>query len=243
MLTKIEGIVLQIIKHNDKNNIVTLYTRQRGRVSFLSSAASTKRGKVRNARLGLMSLVESVVNFKENRDLQYLGQVESPVPWRNLYFDPMKSAIAFFMAEFLNKLLNSTECDPPLWSYLIESLHHLDRMERGIANFHICFLIRLLPFMGIEPDLTDYRDGCRFDMIAGTLTDPMAGVTHNNVLDSAVTARLRVLRRMNFRNMHLYRFSVEERRYLLSKLMHYYSLHLPIREEMKSLEVLQTLFC
>lgn len=240
MLTRIKGIVLQTIRHNDKNNIIVLYTRERGRVSLLSSAAGGKQGKIRNARLSLMAVVESDVNFKETRELQYLGAINPVISWRNIYFDPMKSALAFFMAEFVNKLLYTSDADPALWDFLVGSLHHLDTLDKGIANFHIAFLIRLLPFMGIEPDITGYSPGAIFDLQAGEYTDDF---TRKGVYLSAIdSARVALLLRMNYGNMHLYRFNVEERRNLLNVLIKYYSLHLPIREDLKCMEVLRELF-
>lgn len=251
MLTKIEGIVLQTIRHNDKNNIVALYTRQRGRVTFLSPVSSSKRGKLRNARLGLMSVVEAQVNFKESRELQFLGHPESPMPWKNIYFDPMKSSITFFMAEFLNKLLRGGESDPNMWDFIIASMRYLDRLEKGVANFHLAFLIRLLPLTGIEPDISAYQPGMAFDMQTAEFFDQESNVNRPeslsvkkalHLLDPSEASNLRSLARMNYRNMHLFRFTVEERRRLLSGLLRYYNLHLPVSSDLKSPEVLQTLF-
>lgn len=242
MLTKLRGIVLQTIRHNDRNDIVTLYTQQRGRVALLSPAGGTsKSARMRRARLGPLALVETEVNFRETRDLQFLGEVASPHLWRNLYFDPMKSAMTVFMAEFLNRMLRTGEADEPMWLFLLNAIHSLDTLRRGISNYHIAFLIRMLTFAGISPDLDSYRDGRYFDLLAGEFSDMMP--LHRNYLNPVEAAYIPVLMQMNFRNLHLYRFNVEQRRRLLSGLMHYYSLHLPIREDLKSLEVLREVFC
>ncbi len=248
MIIEIEGIVLQTIRHTDKNNIVTLYTRERGRVTFISPIGKTKTGRARNARLGLLSVVSSNVNFKENQELQYLGTLETPIHWKNLYFDPRKSSIAFFIAEFLNKILRANQGDATLWNYILSSIHHLDVSKREIANFHIVFLFNLLPFIGIEPDLAEYCPGMYFNMQTAELIYPQSASeiktfqANPNILDSDETRQLHLLSRMNFRNYRLYRFNVGDRRKVLSKMMRYYSLHLPISTDFKSLDVLQTLF-
>ena len=240
MLTRIKGIVLQTIRHTDKNNIIVLYTRERGRLSLLSSASSGRQGRIRNARLNLMSVIESDINIKESRELQYLGTVNPLMSWHNIYFDPMKSALAFFMAEFLSKLLYSSDSDPALWDYLVTSLHKLDTLQNGLSNFHIAFLIRLLPFMGIEPDVQYGGKDALFDMQAGEYTcDMLNSGIYLSVEESAL---IPILMRMNYRNMHLYRFNVEDRRKLLNTLIRYYTLHLPLRDNLKCLDVLRELF-
>ncbi|MDE6682692.1 MAG: recombination protein O N-terminal domain-containing protein, partial [Muribaculaceae bacterium] len=50
-IERVTGIVTDIVRHNDRHNIVTLFRRSRGRVSFLSPAGSGKAGRARNARL------------------------------------------------------------------------------------------------------------------------------------------------------------------------------------------------
>lgn len=241
MLTKISGIVLQTTRHNDRNDIVTLFTRQRGRVALLVRAGgATKSARMLRARLSPLAIVETEVNFRDTRDLQFMGSVSSPYPWRNLYFDPMRSSMAIFLAEFLNRLLRASDADEPMWKFLLHAINALDTMKRGISNYHIAFLLRLLPFAGIAPDLDTFSHGRYFDLQSGEFTDmpPM----HRNFLMPADAASIPLLMRMNFRNLHLFRLNVEQRRTLLRWLMHYYSLHLPVGEDLKSLDVLREVF-
>ena len=240
MLTKLTGIVLQTIRHNDRNDIVTLFTRQRGRVALLVGAGNGKTARMRRARLSPLALIETEVNFRETRDLQFIGEISSPHLWRNLYFDPVKGAMTVFMAEFLNRLLRASEADEPMWRFLLSALHSLDTLERGISNYHIAFLIRLLPFAGISPDLDSYRPGRVFDMQDGSFADipPL----HRHFIPAAEAAYIPLLMRMNFMNLHRFRFNVGQRRQLLQWLLRYYSLHLPVGEDLKSLEVLRDVF-
>lgn len=242
MLKKLRGIVLQTIRHNDRHNIVTLFTEQEGRVALLMPSGSSKQSRMRRARLSPLSLIETEVNFREGRDLQFLGEIHTPTPWRNLYFDPMKSSMAIFMAEFLNRLLRTNEAEPSLWKFLVYSIDSLDQLKRGIANYHLAFMIRLLPFVGIQPDTDSFRTGRWFDLLAGEFTDSPGLFTHRDCLTPQEAGEMVILLRMNFRNLHLFRMNVEQRRDLLQKLLRYYSLHLPMGEDMRSIEVLREVF-
>jgi DNA repair protein RecO (recombination protein O) len=55
-------------------------------------------------------------------------------------------------------------------------------------------------------------------------------------------SHIRLLMRMDFATMHLFRLSRAERNRILELLLHYYRLHLPDFPELRSVQVLQELF-
>lgn len=239
-IEKITGIVTDIVRHNDRHNIVTLFTRSRGRVSFLSPAGKGKTGRMRNARLQLLSVVESDVNFRESRNLQSLGSVGLTVVWKDLYFNPVKGAIVMFLSEFLNHYLREASPEPNLWDYVYYSLSELDRRKKGYANFHLSFLIGLLHFAGITPDITELEEGDYFDMQSGIVVAERP--QHRNFLYPSETALLPLIMRMNVDNDRFFKFKGGERRELLRKLLQYYSIHFPGMMNLKSPEILAEIF-
>lgn len=239
-IEKIRGIVLNSIKHNDKNNIVSLFTETRGRVSFISPVGSGKSGKIRNARLLPLSVVESDVNFRPNDNLQYLGTISPVYIWHDIYFNPMKSAITYFLADFLNKYFKEASQDKVAWRFIVTAIEKFDSMDCSLANFHLWFLIRFLDFAGITPDLSNYKKGDFLDMRAG-LPSPVPPV-HEDRLMPAEMETVALLQRMNLSNFHKFRFSVSERRRILELLLKYYSIHYPGLGNLKSLEILSELF-
>ncbi len=154
-LEKIKGIVIDSVKHNDRHNVITLYTRERGRMSFISSTGSGKRSRMRNARLLPLSVIETEVNIKGGWDLHLLGTIAPLEIWHDLYFNPVKSAITLFLSEFLNRYLRDDTQVPATWVYIHYSLMSLDNASRGLANFHICLVIAFLEMAGISPDLSN----------------------------------------------------------------------------------------
>lgn len=240
MITKIHGIVLSVVRHNERNNVVTLYTAERGRMACLSAAGSGKSGRLRNARLQPLAIVESEINIRENRELQFLGTISTPLPWRDIYFNPSKAPIVIFLSEFLRKILHTAEADRNTWDFLTSSLAELDSANTSTANYHLAFLIRYLHLAGIAPDPTDYQPGDFFNMRTADFSPAHPG--HHDILIPEDAALLPLMMRMDFRNMRRFRFNVDQRRRLLRLLLNYYSLHLPMSAEMKSLDVLQELF-
>ena len=237
---KIRGIVINVRKYNDRNCIVTLYTRERGRVSFISAMGNGKASNSRRARLQPLSLIETEVNFKAGSELQRLGAVNNPEMWNDLYFHPVKIAIALFVSEFLYKLLNDTIPDGRLFDFLEKSIRYLDRMKSGISNFYIPFLVSMLTFSGIQPDTSQSGQGRVFEFASGSFV-PRQEAKGTFLKDEDGEA-VKFVSRINFNNMKCLRLNGANRRQILYGLLNYYSYHFPGLGNMKSPDVLRETF-
>lgn len=245
MIEKIEGIVLNVVKHNDSHNVVTLYSRRRGRMAFLVPVGKSKSGRMRNAILSLMAIVGAEVNFKEGKELYNLRRVEPLRLWHSIYSNPVKSALLFFIAEFSTRLLRQYPPEEKMWRYLTGALQRLeDSPTSSVANFHIAFLVGMLSVAGIEPHTGHFEKGDRFDMISGEFGLPGLPEIErrHHFLDEKESALVPLLSRINFRNMTRYRFSRAERNHVLDRLLEYYAFHLPIGADFKTLPVLRESF-
>lgn len=240
MSEKITGIVLNVRKYNDRSSVVTLYTRSRGRLSFLSPMGSGKASNARRARLQPLSLITTDLKFKSTVELQHLGSISSPEVWNDLYFNPLKLSLAIFISEFLYRLLNAEMADPELFDFIVESLRLLDRMERGVADFHIPFLVSLLSFSGIQPNTEGYEPGKVFDFNSGSFLWPEE--TAGPVLSEEESPGIFLISRINFSNIKRLRLSNANRRQIISGLLNYYAYHFPGIGNLKSPEILRELF-
>lgn len=253
MTEKIEGFVIDIVRHNDRHNVVSLYTRTRGRMAFLVPVGKTRQGKARNAVITHMACLGADINIRGGKELYHLG---TPTPvrlWHGIYFHPVKSSVLYFLTDFLNRLLRQSPPDTQLWDFIYTSLEALDSLPATrIANFHIAFLTRLLPFVGISPsvgreDIVINRGGATimlFDMLSGRMVDPEkpTGLQRRLLLTPRESAFIPYLTRINYTNMHHFLLSGTERREILDGLLRYYSLHLSLPTTLPSLEVLHDLF-
>ena len=245
MIERIEGIVTDVIKHNDKHNVVTLYTRTRGRMAFLVPVGSSKTGRMRNSTLSLLAVVGADVNIRGGKELYTLRQVQPLRMWHGIYANPVKSSLLFFLTEFCNRLLRQYPADHLLWDYIIRSLEILDSLPtERVANFHLAFLIRLLPIVGIEPSASKREDDERFDLLSGEMIDPHHPefLRRRMLLSEEESSLVPLFLRMNFRNMACYRLTRNQRSRLLDILLSYYANHLPIGTDFRSLPILRSLF-
>lgn len=241
MYQKITGIVLHTLKYNDVSNIVDIYTGQAGKLSFMVKLARPKKGGVRASFFQPLALVELEADIRPNGNLHRIREAKSLQPFRTLPYDPYKSSISLFLAEFLYRALKDEGPNEPLFAYLQYSIRWLDECEgRNFANFHLVFLMRLSRFLGLYPNVDDYTPGCYFDMLNACFTPllPKGGA----YLKPEEAVRIRSLLRMNYETMHLFAMSRSERSRCLVVINDYYRLHVPDFPVLKSLEVLKELF-
>lgn len=240
MTEKFAAIVLDITRHNDKHNIVTTFSRKRGRIVFLSPCGSGRAGKMRQSRLQPLSVIEGDLRFSQTAELQKLGAFSLQEVWSDIYFHPVKQMMALFLSEFLNRLLKASMPDENLWDYIVSSLRLLDGMKKGVADFHIAFMSSLLPFMGIQPDASQYRQGMAFDMRSGAFSSAIP--THPDFLTGEESRFASILSRVNFVNVKAMRLNGDMRHRILTLLLKYYSIHFPGASNLKSLEVIHDIF-
>ncbi len=240
MLQTLHCIALRTIKYNERHSILSAYSCEVGRVSFLVPAGSGKEALRRRALMMPMSVFECVVDMRPSRDIYNMKDPRADVVLHGIYSHPVKSAVALFIAEFLGIVLRESQEDELLYAFLKDSITRFDAVNDGLANFHICFLLRLGHFIGIIPDMSTYSEGRYFDMVDGTfrVTPPLHS-RHLNQEDSSI---LSSLMRMNYDNMHRFRLSRENRNRILDIVLEYYSIHYASLSSLKSKDVLRELF-
>lgn len=234
-------IVLRTIRHNDRHNIVTAYSLEAGRVSFLVPAGAGREATRRRALLVPLAPVELVASTQAVSDLMTMQDPSPMVTLHSVTSSPVKASITLFVAEVLAMVLREGPPDELLFNYILHSVETLEGLPSSrAANFHISFLISLSRLLGIGPDAGSYRAGMVFDLIDGRfrLTAPM----HTRFLSVDRSAVLARLMRMDMTNMHLFRFSRRERNEALDLILEYYSLHYTSLTSLRSLDILRELF-
>lgn len=240
MLTKTRAFVLHSIKFNDASMIVDLFTYEHGRLAFVVRIPKTSKARVRKLYFQPLALLDVEYDYRINAKLQHLKEVSFAVPLAGIPFEPVKSTIALFLAEFLSRALYSEQHDAPLYYYIEKSILWLDACSAGVANFHLVFLLHLSRFLGFYPNLDHDGNDDFFDLRAGAFCQyPPA---HADVLRDHEAALVRLMMRMTYENEHVFALSHSDRNRCLDIILDYYRLHLVDFHELKSLQVLREIF-
>lgn len=240
MFLKTRAIVLHCLKYSDKATIVHLISEERGRLSCIVYGASGKKRGSKMAFMQPLSLVELEIEMQADRDLHQIKEARPFQIVNSIQMNPVKNALALFLAEFLYRTLRESPTDKLMFCFLKESVQALERSEQGIANFHLVMLLHLTRFLGFFPNTETIGLHFYFDMVNGVFTSTCP--LHKQFLRPDESAVLYQLMRINYENMHKFRFSRRERGVILEHILAYYRIHLTEIGKMKSLPVLMELF-
>lgn len=240
MLQKHVGVVLHTVKYSDKSNIVHIYTEQGGRMSFLVPVQRSRKSTVRQVLFQPLSVVEFEADIRSRSSLHPIKEAKAWYLFQSLPYDPYKSAIGMFLAEFLYRALKEETTNLPLYAYLVHSVQWLDMCRESFANFHLVFLMRLSRFLGLYPNVEGYVAGDYFDLMNACFVPEQP--CHGMFVRPPEASHICNLMRMNYDTMRFFPMNRMERNRCLDIINEYYRLHLPDFPELKSLPVLQELF-
>lgn len=240
MPDKIEGIVLTTVRHSDRALIAGVYTPAHGYLSLLIEVGAAHTARRRGAMLMPLSRITFEARTSIPRELLRPRGLAFAHTYRTLYFNPPKTAIVFFMAEFLTKLLRYSDADPHLYRFIAYSLDALDCMTTSVANFHIIFLSTLASYMGIQPNTEDYTPHSIFDMRGGCYVTLHPG--HKDILLPPAARLPMLLRRLDYSSMHHLHLRRPERTTMLNAILRYWGIHFPGTANLRTPDVLATLF-
>lgn len=239
MLTKHAAIVLRVIKYNEKTDIADLLTRE-GKVSFLIPASRSHKSKVRRNLFQPLSVLEIEADIRQRRELHRIKELRLLLPVANISSNPFKTAMAFFIAEFLGRIMKPEDDCGTFFDYVLSSIEWLDGAGSGYANFHLVFLVKVSRFLGLQPSMRGYADGMCFDLQSSSFVD--ASVPLPYMLTADETKAFRTIMRLNYSDMHLFKMSREQRNRCMELLLMYYTIHIADLSDMKSVPVLKSLF-
>lgn len=240
MLLKTRGLVLSTINYSDKYILVQVFTETFGRVTYMVSKTKGKNTKVSRSLFSPLAILDLEVEHQASRDIQRIREARSDIHLYGISSDIAKTSMAFFLSEFLTRVLKDTNDSKFLFGFLDQSIQILDITEYNIANYHLVFMLKMSHFMGFYPNLEEYADNDLFDMINGEFVhqQPM----HRHFLDRRESKTLSLLARISYENMHHFVFSRQDRVTVINKIVDYYRLHLYDFPALKSLDVLHELF-
>lgn len=236
-------IALRTTRVNDRTSILSAYSLEQGRVSFAVNAGGGREARRRRALLMPLGLVECQADFRPGRDISYMSEPRPLIAMDMIYSHPVKNAIALFLAEFLSLVLRESASDPARFAFIAGAVGRLASASgREAANFHICFLIRLGRFMGIEPDFASWSEDRLFDMTDGIFKSVGTASPRSRLLSREDSCNLCRLSRITFDNSARFRFSRDERNRTIDMILEFYSFHLVPLGTLRSLDVLRSLF-
>ena len=238
MFVNTRGIVFQKINYSETSIIVKIYTEAFGVSSFMVRGVKSKRGAMKPAYFQPLTILDMVISHKENKNLHNIKEARVAYAYREVFSDPVKQSILFFLNEILLKTVREESPDKLLFEWLLNALTWLDLTDKSVVNYHLSFLFQLSRFLGFYPKISGNKVAY-FDLQEGTFRESVP--VHPNYISGTHVAKLIELRNTTFEDSPGLQISNEDRRKMLHILVTYYQMHLPNIHEIKSLEILENI--
>ncbi len=155
-----KGIFLHRLAYSETSLIITFFTESSGLRKFIF-----KGGKKKAHSLFPMSIGELSFYERTESSLLQLTSVD-PATTHQFQFDPIKSTIAFFLAEVIRKCVHQDVADRTTYAFIAEKVTELNDSE-DYLYFPIYFLIDFSEVLGIQPYVQE-RNATYFNLDEGT---------------------------------------------------------------------------
>ncbi len=250
MIQKAEAIVLKTLNHGDTSKIITLYSKEFGRLKLIAKGVRSPKSKA----MGLFQPcrhIQVIYYAKSTSDLQLFKSGDLIDGFFGLEEDFDRLTLAQVMVELLDRSVEDQETHPLLFQLIVDSLSRLSRREVSSAEAYWYFHAQLLRELGFRPHVS-HCSVCR-----GTL-DEGASLGHGSsqlecvkchqpgqdsiFVSGRILQTIQNLLDASWEELERSKLNASERRSLWDFLWQFTFHHIESARGMKSLKVLRQLY-
>lgn len=140
MLYKTEGIIIRRRNLGDFDRLLTVYTRDFGKILIKAKSIRKNHSKLRGH---LELFLRSHLMVAQGKGFDIITGAESIESYPFIHGDLLSLAAAHYLSELTDKLVSGSEKDPNIWDLFLYSLRCLDEggdIEVIVKNFENEFL-------------------------------------------------------------------------------------------------------
>ena len=237
MLHKTRAIVFKVTKYSESSVIIKVYTEMFGVQSYIINGVRSAKGKSKSALYQHGNLLDMVVYHKEQANLLRISECGFAHIYEDMPFNIVKSSLLIFYLEILNKIVGEHETNEALFDFLFEIFIELDQTTKPLANHHIWFLLALTKYLGCYPTSSPET---YFDLKEGMFVEHFPA--HQQFLNEHLSNAFRAIIEPELKNYDQITLKALDRKILLQQLLIYFRLHIQDFGELRSYEILESLF-
>ncbi|MHA4893272.1 DNA repair protein RecO [Pedobacter sp. PWIIR3] len=237
MLHKTRGIVLKTTTYSESSVVVQIFTEKFGIQSYLINGVKKPRAKISINMLQPLHLVDMVVYHKNTTGIQRVSELRPSPVFSSIPYNIIKSTIIQFLNEVLYKSIRQQMADEYLFDFIFSAVAWFDESSEPNTNYHLTFLLKLTRYLGFSPSLDTKSDSAFFDLQEGEFKSRRP--PHLNFLEKQEADQFILLFNVPFEKINEIKITNKTRRFLLDKILVYYTLHTASFGEIKSHQVLE----
>lgn len=150
-MKKTEGVVLSETRFRDTSKILTIYTRELGKVSVMAQGAYRPKSKL---LASTQPFSYNEFQFSKGKNFYYINQVDIIDTFYNIRNQMERIVFGFFLLELLDKSIVEEEKNEKIFSLLIKGLSILSTMDKDYLKFIISYELKYISFLGYRPEIS-----------------------------------------------------------------------------------------
>lgn len=237
MIAETDAIILHTIKYSETSVIAHIYTKEFGNGSYIMNSVRTNHSKM--AMFQPLSLVHiTTYRKKDPKQIHRLSNIAFLQVPQNVTNNVVKSTIAMFAGEIIDRIFSEEEQSYPLFEFLKNFVVLLENLESNYANLHILFLLHLTQHIGVFPKNNYNSTNKYFSLLLGEFvqfSEENGTLNEDNSL-----LFLKILETNGIEDS--INLSQQDRQKLLAILLQYYDIHVCKTQNIKSFEILKMVF-
>jgi DNA repair protein RecO (recombination protein O) len=240
MLIRSRAIVLNQLRYSDSVVIAHVLTETHGKLALFVRSGKTSKTGGKQRYFQALYVLELELDYKETREMQSLKEVRIIHALHEIASDFRKQSIAIFISEVLQKSIKPQQPDNQLFNFLYESVLQLETLESNVSIFHHYFLVQLMKYLGFLPGNQYSEDLPILDTESGLFVS-IANI-NSACLNMQESKLVDVLSHGSMESLSQIKMDRQQRQQVLNAILFYYNHHVPGFENLKSYEILKTMF-
>lgn len=163
MKDKTLGILIGKKNYSESSLILSFFTKNQGLVSFIFKGAKKKQ-----TVFFYLGIYELSYFLRPESDLGIIQSVNKIVILKEIFSDPRKLMISYFLTEVLRKSLKEEQPDTAIYEFLKNEILTLES-QAELLLFPISFLLRYIQLLGFAP-VVDHTKSTEFDQKLSLVT-------------------------------------------------------------------------
>lgn len=146
-----DAIVLRRLDYGEADRILTLLTREHGKLAAIAKGA--RKSRARASSLDLFG--RSRMMLAKGHNLDVVAQVDRRGDVRNIAGDLERTAYASLLSEVVDKVLEDRHPVDDIFDLVVQTLERLNTPQRSPRADGAWFLMRILELLGYQPQLQE----------------------------------------------------------------------------------------
>lgn len=151
-IVRTEAIVLRSLDYGETSQIVTLFTREKGKIGVMAKGARRTKSSF-GATLQPMAYTQVVFYYKPTRTLQTLSESSHVESFHHLRRNLKTITVGLRIVELVDALMEEEDPNEEVFALVVQALRRLNATDVRVANLWPYVQLQLARVLGMEPSV------------------------------------------------------------------------------------------